>query len=125
MQLRSILGSRFLVLSIIALVAGVSLTVLAVHAHDWFSLVSRPTVTPSGSIAQGNKALLSDDWHGSLALQPEAEKQRRRLGRRFVAPGRETATLVGVLTIGNDRQIAAITRTQDSQGEGLAIGPRH
>ncbi len=56
-----------------------------------------------------------------LALQPEADKQRRRLGQRFLAPGREVTTLIGALTLGAERQIARIVRSQDEDDERLTI----
>jgi hypothetical protein len=59
--------------------------------------------------------------HSRLSLQPEADRQRRRLGKRFLAPGREQAMLVGQLTLGATRYTARITRTQDEEGESLAI----
>lgn len=59
--------------------------------------------------------------HGRLSLQPEADKQRRRLGQRFFAPGREVSVLVGALTIGSERYTARITRIQDDDDERLTI----
>lgn len=56
-----------------------------------------------------------------LALQPEADKQRRRLGQRFLAPGREVSTLIGMLTLGADRQTVRIVRSQDDDDERLTI----
>lgn len=56
-----------------------------------------------------------------LALQPEADRQRRRLGQRFLASGREVSTLVGALTLGADRQTVRIVRSQDNDDERLTI----
>ncbi|MGH9843174.1 MAG: hypothetical protein ACREEM_30925, partial [Blastocatellia bacterium] len=56
-----------------------------------------------------------------LALQPEADKLRRRLGQRFLAPGREVSTLVGTVTLGSDRQMVRLVRSQDDDDERLTI----
>jgi len=60
-------------------------------------------------------------WRSGLAFQPEADKLRRRLGRRFLAPGREVSVLVGALTLGSERYIAQITRRQDDDDERVII----
>jgi hypothetical protein len=64
----------------------------------------------------------SDAWRGRLALQPQADRLRRSLGQRFVAPGREVAALTGLLTIGADQHRLQLTRAQQSDGEQVAIG---
>jgi hypothetical protein len=47
---------------------------------------------------------------------------RRRLGKRFVEPGREVTVITGFLTIGSDRQPVRIVRSQDGeQGEQMSI----
>lgn len=56
-----------------------------------------------------------------LGLQPEADKQRRRLGRRFLMQGRETSVLIGTLTLGSERFTARIARNQDGDDERLTI----
>src|SRR5262249_41319401 len=40
-----------------------------------------------------------DRLHHRLSLQPEANNQRRRLGQRFLATGREVSVLGGVVTL--------------------------
>jgi len=59
--------------------------------------------------------------HNRLALQPEANKLRRRLGQRFLAPGREVSVQTGVVTLGADRQTVRIVRSQDDDDERLTI----
>jgi len=57
-----------------------------------------------------------------LAFQPEANKMRRRLGKRFVEPGREVSVSTGILTIGSDHLAIRIVRTQDEEeGEQISI----
>jgi hypothetical protein len=59
--------------------------------------------------------------HSRLSLQPEADRMRRRLGQRFVAAGREESVLTGTLTIGTERHVIRIARTQDEDDERVAI----
>jgi len=59
--------------------------------------------------------------NGRLAIQPEADKLRRRLGQRFLTRGREVSVLVGTLLVGADRYTARITRSQDDDDERLTI----
>jgi hypothetical protein len=59
--------------------------------------------------------------HATLALEPEADKLRRRLGRRFLAPGREVSDLVGTLTVDADRQPVRVIRSQGERGERVVI----
>lgn len=57
-----------------------------------------------------------------LSFQPEANKMRRRLGKKFVEPGREVTVSTGTLTIGADHQPIRIVRTQDAEeGEQVSI----
>ena len=57
----------------------------------------------------------------SLTLQPEADRMRRRLGQRFQAPGLEVSSMSGLLTVGGDQKPVRITRTQDEEGEQVAV----
>jgi hypothetical protein len=56
-----------------------------------------------------------------LSHQPEADKLRRVLGQRFLAPGREMTVLIGMLTVGTNVSQITITRTQRADGEQLQI----
>ena len=47
---------------------------------------------------------------------------RRRLGQRFLAPGREVATLVGTLKLGAQQFVVRITRSQGEDGENVTVG---
>lgn len=57
-----------------------------------------------------------------LSMQPEANEMRRRLGRRFLTPGIEVTTMAGVLTIGSQNHVVAISRIQDDDTERVSIG---
>jgi hypothetical protein len=73
------------------------------------------------SASQGAPTSPRKQLTGRLALQPEADRMRRRLGQRFLTPGREVSAIVGTLSIGADRQSISITRTQDEDGEQVQI----
>lgn len=93
------------------------ITIAALTARAWRDKASfsakRDTVAQPTSARGG--------WQNRLALQPESDKLRRRLGLRFLTPGREVTTLVGALTLGAERQTARIIRTQDEDDERLMI----
>jgi len=64
----------------------------------------------------------SSRLHSRLSFQPEANKMRRRLGQRFIKPGREVSLSTGTLTLDGQTQPINIVRTQDDQyGEHVAI----
>jgi hypothetical protein len=75
---------------------------------------------PSVATTQGGSQSKSR-LHSSLGLQPEADKMRRRLGRRFLRAGQEIGDITGTLTTGNVRQGIRITRTQNDDGEAVSI----
>lgn len=58
---------------------------------------------------------------GRLALQPEADRFRRRLGQRFLTAGREVTVWLGTVTQGTERYNARITRTQEEDGEHVTV----
>jgi hypothetical protein len=60
-----------------------------------------------------------------LALQPWANKMRKDLGQRFVAPGMEVTTMIGTLTIGLEAHSLVMVRTQTEDGEQVDIGLDH
>jgi len=58
----------------------------------------------------------------NIALQPEALKLSRRLGRaKFSAEAPPTLILTGVLTMNTERQTVAIARTQNARGERVEV----
>jgi hypothetical protein len=102
-------------------VAFVIFAVCAAGARAWLAKI-KPAGKPTAAVIAQGRPQTPNRLHGKLSLQPEADRQRRRLGQRFLAPGREVAMLVGTLTLGATRYTARITRTQDEEGESLAIG---
>ncbi|MEK6304173.1 MAG: hypothetical protein AABO41_26090 [Acidobacteriota bacterium] len=96
------------------------------------ALVSRPgneplVATTSKETAASQPGALSaptppgKHLTGRLALQPEADRMRRRLGQRFLAAGREVSVITGTLTIGAERQSISITRNQGDDGERVEV----
>lgn len=57
----------------------------------------------------------------NLALQPAALGLGRRLGHRFLKPGREVTVLEGTLTTGADSRRVVVRRTQDEAGERVEV----
>jgi len=100
------------------LLAVVAISLVTFTAQAWRgknSSASRQDAVAAQTNPMGGR------WRNGLAFQPEADKLRRRLGRRFLAPGREVSVLAGALTIGSERYIAQITRSQDDDDERVMI----
>jgi hypothetical protein len=100
------------------------LTIPAISALNLFALFKgngKTTAAPAATVQSQNPQPAAD-WHNSLALQPEGDRQRRRLGKRFLTSGKETATLTGHLTTGTEKYTVRITRSQDAEGESINIG---
>lgn len=63
--------------------------------------------------------------HSRLGFQPEAQKMRHRLGKRFREPGREVTVSIGTLTLSGQAHPIKITRVlddQDVEQVAIAIG---
>jgi hypothetical protein len=114
----SVLSRRRWVVFVLAPLTAIAIITLV-------TLTARAWRDKTGSAARQNIAAQPTPARGrsqiKLALQPEADKQRRRLGQRFLAPGREVATLIGMVTVGADRQTVRIVRSQDEDDERLTI----
>src|SRR5262249_20901862 len=80
------------------------------------ALSARPAGVGQQPIAQKPQSLAS-----RLALQPEADRMRRRLGQRFLTGGREVMVMVGTLIVSGESQPIRITRTQSDDGEHVEI----
>jgi hypothetical protein len=70
---------------------------------------------------QSNPRVLNS-LYSRLTLQPQADRHRRLLGKRFLAPGREVSVMSATLTLGAERYLARISRIQNDDGESLSIG---
>lgn len=109
-------------LSIVALLMGAAVVTAAVHAysHRTPKAVSATGTSSVLSVPQGTGSARSSLFR-KLYFQPDADKLRRKLGQRFLAPGREVAVLTGVLKLDNDTQAVRIIRSQTDAGEQVAI----
>ena len=99
---------------------------IAVFAITLAPFIARAWRNKSGSVARPEIAApqqtaVRSRLQNRLALQPEADKFRRRLGQRFLTTGREMSVLVGALNLGSERYTARITRRQDDDDERLTI----
>jgi hypothetical protein len=124
----STLGSRTRWSAFIAVLIGSVLLAAAVRAYNHSTLngvnVTKPsTALPSRQAIAPQRVKLQS----RLSLQPEANKLRRRLGKRFIVAGKERSILVGTLTVGTQRSQVTVIRTQDDEGEkveiALGVGP--
>lgn len=107
---------------IVAVLLGSVLLAAVVRAHNHAMPISVSVSKPSTAFPapQGSPGP-RENLHSRLSLQPEADKLRRRLGRRFVAAGKERAMLTGTLTIGANTSPVRIVRTQNDDGEHVEI----
>jgi hypothetical protein len=117
-------GSRAgLFASILAILMGAVALAAVVRGYNH---ESTPTVGATKlSTPQPSAQLTSPAKQGrllaKLSHQPEADKLRRILGQRFLAPGREMTLLTGTLTVGTNVSQITITRTQRDDGEQVQI----
>jgi len=115
----SALSRRHLAKFALALLgAAVVFTLVTFTTRAWRA---KTTSTPKQDVAAAQPTPARGRLLDRLTLQPEADRQRRRLGQRFLAPGRELSVQVGAVTLGADRQTVRIMRSQDDDGERLTI----
>lgn len=110
---------RFIVMPVTAIVV---LILGAFSARAWWGKPiadsERATVAVQ-PVQQSSR--VSSRLRSQLALQPEADRLRRRLGQRFLAPGREISALAGTVLLGTERYAVNIIRSQEDEGEKLTI----
>jgi hypothetical protein len=82
---------------------------------------AKSSVPPVVSPAAQNGVPSRGNVRARLSHQPEASKLSRALGQRFLAPGREVEILTGTVSIGADRHSVRLVRTQQDDGEQVAI----
>ena len=112
---------------IIGLVAGCASLVFIARAYNGVkpemrSPLASARISPASSpgATQGNTQL-AGRLRSKLTLQPEADRMRRRLGQRFVKPGREVSVANGTLiTVENSQQVR-ISRVQGDDDERVTI----
>jgi hypothetical protein len=110
-------SAKFVIASLIAVVV---ITLAPFIARAWRNKsgsVAMPDIAPTQQPVAARNRL-----HIRLARQPEADRHRRLLGKRFLAPGREVTRLIGALRVGAQQYTSRITRDQAEGGESLTIG---
>lgn len=109
--------------SIVVLLIGCAMLAAAVRAHNRGTLNGVISTKPSTvtAIPQDNNRASRSDLGRRLSVQPEADRFRRKLGQRFVAAGKERATIAGTLSIGAQQFQVSLVRTQTDDGEAVAI----
>ena len=103
--------------ALVSLMAIIAITFVTFTARAWRHKVSSTAKQEGFTQPPSARGRL----HSRLALQPEVDKQRRRLGRRFLAPGREVSIMLGTIALGSDRYAVRIARSQDDDDERLTI----
>jgi hypothetical protein len=116
-------GSRARVcLVIFVIVTGSVLVTVGVRAYNRAPMRAGSTVKPSPEAPIVQKGRLSGtSAHRRLSFQPEADRFRQRIGKRFNESGRERSTLVGRLTVGAQQYQVRFVRTQEDDDEQVEI----
>ena len=112
---------RLWIMAAIGLAA--SSVAIAGRAYNWRP-VTESVVTAAGPaqpVAAQTPPPFASRYLIGLAFQPEADRMRRRLGRRFLSPGRELLALSGVLAVGKAEHQVRLVRSQEDDGERLAV----
>jgi hypothetical protein len=109
--------------SSVVLLLGCTVLAAAVRAYNHGTLNGGLSTKPLtvAAIPQGNGTVSRSNLGRRLSLQPEADRSRRRLGQRFIAPGHERAAITGTLTVGAQQFQVRIVRTQSDDGEAVEI----
>ncbi|MEK6289569.1 MAG: hypothetical protein AABO57_27965 [Acidobacteriota bacterium] len=109
--------------SVVVLLIGSVLLAAAVRAYTHATLPASMVARPSTTLplVQSGGASRLGRLQTRLSSQPQANSLRHKLGQRFVGSGRERTILAGTLTIGADRILVRIVRTQNEDGEDVKI----
>lgn len=119
-DLKTLSRRRSAKLALTFLAAGVVATVAAFTVRAWRNKSGSVAKPDTGASYQATTA--QNRMRLRLARQPIADRHRRLLGKRFLAPGRGVTTLIGTLKIGARQHVARITRSQEEDGETLTVG---
>lgn len=119
---------RAMVFTIAALIccAGVAIAVRAYNTKtselgESSSITKLPAAALPSVVTPQSGAQTRSRWHTKLALQPEADRMRRRLGQRLAASGRELLVMTGTLSVGAEQHAVRIVRSQEEEGERVGI----
>ena len=109
---------------VVIVIALAALSALGVLAKDWFN---RSRTSNNSNVSTNKKAPKKpasnngDDMYRRLSLQKDADRQRRRLGKRFSMAGREQSVEDGILTVDGQSRGIRIIRRRDSDTERVAV----
>jgi hypothetical protein len=109
--------------SIVLLLISSAVFAAAVRTHNPRTangVLSTKPLTVTGT-TQSNSTPERISLRTRLSLQPEADRLRRTLGKRFLAPGYERANTAGTLSVGAKQYQVRIVRTQTDDGEVVEI----
>jgi hypothetical protein len=113
---------------IIGLLSTGAVLTFAVRAYNSKAVGSKmPAVVPLATTESAaiplrqSGAATATRWQTKLALQPQADRMRLQLGKRFRVPGKEIAILTGTLNINSQNRAIRITRTQAEDGERVTV----
>jgi hypothetical protein len=100
--------------------------ILILLVSTTFAIVKSRTSLPSARATDTALPLQSERAEQTargrnLSLQPEAFNMSRRLGKRFSPGKRAQSVLVGMLTVGTERQVVRVIRRQTDDGEQVEI----
>ncbi len=113
-----------LAMSAIVLI-GVIAAAFAINAQGWLGrnapIQAVTTLDGTAMVEVSQQAVRQGLLNAKLALQPEANRMRRRLGNRFLTQGNSISTLVGTLTTGGQSQMVRIVRGYGENGESISI----
>lgn len=122
---KSSLSFKFKLAASAIVLVGAAVAAFAINAQAWFSRRTpfQPVMTLGGTatVEVSQQAVKQGLLNAKLAIQPEANRMRRRLGNRFLTQGNSISTLVGTLTIGGQSQMVRIVRGYGENGESVAI----
>lgn len=84
--------------------------------------VTRPFVSGAPTVQVSQDSVSALDLRArNLALQPLARGLGRRLGQRFLKPGREVSVISGTLKVGSDSRHLVVRRVQAEGGERVEV----
>jgi len=117
-------------LILILLIASIVIIVVTLSAQVMWTKSDPTTLQNKASIQPASGGTLpllqtarsaNRNIYGRLSVQPQADKLRRQLGKRFLAPGREVSALQGIVTSGAQRHSVRIVQSQEGDDVRLAI----
>lgn len=117
----TLMRSSFTLVILVTLI--LTIAAIATSRSGWLASLDRPTnnkVFQDQASAQqppSKKSVLNT----RLSVEPEANRLRCRLGKRFLSEGNTTTEIVAGLTIGTQRQPVRMIRSFDEKGEIVAI----